>query len=64
MAEQAFTITASKGAVGEVKCMADVKEDFFETSVDRITVAILDLSVSPGSTRNVGESVAVTHGTQ
>ena len=62
VAEQQFQITSDEGAVEDIKCMADVKEDFFETSDEHITVALVDMSISPESGRiaNVGDSVEIS----
>ena len=43
-----------------MRCMADVKEDFFETSNNFITVALLDVSITPVTRAKVGDSVVVS----
>ena len=42
--------------------MADVMEDFFETSNDEITVALVDVLIKPaaGMVANIGEAVTIT----
>ncbi|XP_063681587.1 uncharacterized protein LOC134816595 [Bolinopsis microptera] len=60
VAEQMFKFTSSKGAVGDVRCMADVKEDFFETSNNFITVGLLDVSITPATLVKVGDFVAIS----
>ena len=45
-----------------VKCMADVMEDFSETSNSEIIVALVDVFLKPGAgmTANVGEAVTLS----
>ncbi|KAL5253990.1 hypothetical protein ACHWQZ_G013676 [Mnemiopsis leidyi] len=61
-AEQIFEVNSSEGAVGMVKCMADVMEDFSETSNSEIIVALVDVFLKPGAgmTANVGEAVTLS----